>query len=511
MRLERGPVGDAAAALLGAAGPFAFAPWDVTPLAPLALAGLFALWLTVGPGRAGWRGWLFGLGFFGVGASWVRESFAFSDVPPAAAIALTVLFVAFLALYPALLGYLQARGSAALPWRVRALAVLPAGWVLSEWVRGWFLTGFPWLQVGYSQVDRPLGGLAPSFGVYGVSWAVALTAGLLLVWLRGGGRDRRVFGPVLVALWGLAWGLGRVEWTAPSGPARSVAVVQGNVAQDLKWQDEKRAQTLAHYLALTRSNWDADLIVWPETAVPDFAHRVQGFLRDLDAEARANGAGVLLGIPFKDPETGRYHNSVLALGEDPSLYHKRHLVPFGEFVPLVSVLGGLLDLLNAPMSDFSPGLRDQPALRVGGLRVGVSICYEDVFGEEVIDALPEADALVNVSNDAWFGDSIAPHQHLQMARMRAVETGRDLVRATNTGISALIDWHGTVTSRVPQFEAVVLRGEVTPRAGLTPYARFGNWPVIVGALITLAGARLRARGFSRTEKRRDRPESTGPI
>jgi apolipoprotein N-acyltransferase len=195
----------------------------------------------------------------------------------------------------------------------------------------------------------------------------------------------------------------------------------------------------------------------------------------------------------------------MALGEEPGVYHKRHLVPFGEYVPLAPLLGGLLDLLNAPMSDFGPGPRRQPALRAGGLRVGVSICYEDAFGEEVIDALPEADVLVNVSNDAWFGDSMAPHQHQQMARMRAVETGRDLIRATNTGISALIDWRGAVTSRARQFEAVVLRGEVTPRTGMTPYARSGNWPVIAGAILTLAGVGLRWRrarsGLPRTAGR----------
>ena len=282
-------------------------------------------------------------------------------------------------------------------------------------------------------------------------------------------------------------GLGHAEWTRPSGPARSVAVVQGNVAQDLKWRDEQRAASMAHHLALTRAHWDADLVVWPETAVPAFAHRVQGFLAELSDEARAHGADVLLGVPFRDAESGRYFNSVMALGSEIGVYHKRHLVPFGEYVPFSPVLGRVLDLLHAPMSDFSAGPAGQPPLPVDGLRVGVSVCYEDAFGEEVIDALPAADLLVNLSNDAWFGDTVAPHQHQQMARMRAVETGRDLVRATNTGVSALIDWQGSVTARVPQFQSVVLRGSVTPRSGTTPYAALGNVPVVLGAGLTLLG------------------------
>jgi apolipoprotein N-acyltransferase len=475
--------------VVGAALPLAFAPWELSPLAPLLLAVLFGLWLQPqAPGRAALRGWLFGLGFFGAGTSWVRESFGFSDVPAAAALVLTAGFVAFLALYPALLGYLQGRLAGGLSGRWRALGVLPAGWVLLEWVRGWFLTGFPWIQVGYSQVEAPLGWLAPVFGAYGVGWAVAASAGLLVVLARGGWRERVGAGTALAALWVVAWGLGQVEWTQASGPPRNVAVVQGNIAQDLKWKDEQRVASMAHYLALTREHWDADLVVWPETAVPAFAHRVRPFLADLADEARTHGAGLLLGIPFRDLETGRYYNSVMSLGAEVGVYHKRHLVPFGEYVPLSSVLGRLLDLLNAPMSDFSSGPPDQPPLPVDGLQVGVSICYEDAFGEEVMHALPAADLLVNVSNDAWFGDTVAPHQHQQKARMRAIEAGRDLIRATNTGISAIINWRGAVTASAPQFQSAVLRGVVIPRTGTTPYAVLGNAPVVAGAVFTLLAA-----------------------
>jgi apolipoprotein N-acyltransferase len=486
---------DLGALAAGALTPLGFAPWEAWPAAVAGLAGLFALWLSASPARAALRGWLFGVGLFGVGASWVRESFQFSEVPAPAAIGLTALFVVFLALYPALAGYLAVRFGRGLSPALRAVAVFPAAWVLLEWVRGWLLTGFPWLQVGYTQVDGPLAALAPVIGAYGVGWAVAAGAGLVVVLAVGSPRARGMAVGAL-ALLVLAGRLaGTVSWTSAAGPPLRVAVVQGNVAQTIKWRDEERAATLALYRGLTRGHWDADLVVWPETAIPAFAHRVWDFIAELTAEAVAHGSDLLTGVPYADPETGRYYNSVIALGAEPGLYHKRHLVPFGEYVPLAAVLGRLLDLLNAPMSDFSAGRSGQPPLAVAGTRVGVSICYEDAFGEQVAAALPGAEVLVNVSNDAWFGDSVAPHQHQQMARMRALETGRDLVRATNTGVSAIIDWRGRVTGQVPQFQVSVLRGEVTPRRGATPYVRTGDLPAVLGvvAVLVLAGPLRRRR------------------
>jgi len=500
-----GLLADGAALAAGAALPLAFAPFGRGPLAPLALAVLFALWMRTAPGRSAWRGWLFGLGVFGVGASWVRESFEFSAVPAAAAVALTALFVAYLAAFPALLGYLQARWAAGVERGLRLWAVLPAGWVIAEWGRGWLLTGFPWLAVGYSQIDTPLAGFAPIAGVYGVSAAVALCAAALVALLEGRWPSRLGYLGILLVIGLAGWAAGRVEWTSPAGEPRRVAIVQGNVAQQMKWRDGEREATLDRYLALTRAHWDAHLVVWPETAVPAFAHRVEGFLRALAAEAQSHGSAVLLGIPYADLESGHYYNSVMALAEESAFYHKRHLVPFGEYVPLAALLGRVLDLLNAPMSDFSAGPRDQPPLTIAALRVGVSICYEDVFGEKVIDQLPQATVLVNVSNDAWFGDSVAPDQHLEIARMRAVETGRPLVRATNTGVSALIDWRGRVSARAPQFEVWVLRGEVRPREGLTPYARGGNGPIVAGAL----GALLLAAVLTRRRARTGSPHSVG--
>jgi len=309
------------------------------------------------------------------------------------------------------------------------------------------------------------------------------------------GWERRAAAAGLVALWSAGAALGLVEWTRPEGTPLRASVVQANIQPSMKWDPDALVPVLQAHLELTRELLQgSDLIVWPETAVPAFLDEVRdGLIDPLSQTAREAGTTIVLGVPYRELDTGRYYNGLLSIGAGEDLYAKRHLVPFGEFMPFKTWLGPLVKMFEVPMSDFSRGARGDSLLDVGGYQAGASICYEDAFAEEVIQALPAAAYLINVSNDAWFGDSVAPHQHQQMARMRAVETGRDLIRATNTGISALIDSRGAITSRVPQFEAVVLRGEVTPRTGMTPYARSGNWPVVVGAILTLAGVGLRRR------------------
>ena len=293
------------------------------------------------------------------------------------------------------------------------------------------------------------------------------------------GRRRWAYAVALALLWGGGWLAGLVTWSEPVGGRREVVLVQGNVPQHLKWLPEQRQRTMDLYLSLSRKHWGADLVIWPETAVPAFFHVAEPLLQQVRDEALEHGTELLVGIPVKDLGSGRYYNSVVTLGEQSGVYRKRHLVPFGEFLPFVDILGPIVDFMKIPMSEFSPGPRSQPLLSAGGLRVGVSFCYEDGFGEEVIEALPDATVLVNVSNDAWFGDSIAPAQHLQMARMRAIETGRYLLRATNTGISAIIGPGGEVLAQSPQFESHALRGSVQGMQGMTPYAFVGNWGIVL--------------------------------
>ncbi|OGI68767.1 MAG: apolipoprotein N-acyltransferase [Candidatus Muproteobacteria bacterium RBG_16_60_9] len=485
---------DFIALLAGAATPLAFAPFDLFPLALLAPAVLFVLWNGTSGARAAWRGFLFGFGMFGVGVSWIYVSLhTYGNMPAPLAGLAVVFFVALLAAFPAAVGWLQAYfQTLAIGWRL--VLVAPAIWVLLEWSRSWFLTGFPWLHLGYSQVDTPLAAIAPLAGVYGVSFAAAASAGLLAAaWV-----DRRLAGrlyvPAAAALWIVAWLIGSITWVQPLGAPIQAALVQGNTPLTVKWRPEYRNEIVDKYLALSDSALGAQLIVWPEAAVPDYFDRIGPTLVPrIERIAKDRDADFLVGAIERDPGKSTYYNSVFVIGGAAGSYRKQHLVPFGEFLPLPALLGGLLNYLQIPMSNFSVGTGDQALLRAAGHVIGVSVCYEDAFGEEVIKALPAASLLVNVSEDSWFGRSFAPHQRLQMARMRAIEAGRPMLRAANTGPSAIIDHRGLVLARSPQFQSYVLQGSVQPTVGATAYARIGNVPVVSALLIVLGALAWRAR------------------
>jgi len=481
---------DAVTLAAGALLSLGFAPVGWFPLAIICPALLFLLWHGASPARAAWRGFLFGLGLFGVGASWVFVSLHnFGNMAAPLAGVATFLFVAILAGSPAIAGWAQARlapSGAQGAGAAHYLLVVPALWVLTEWLRGTFLSGFPWLHLGYSQIDTPLAGFAAWLGVYGVSLVSAVIAAALAVALRWPTHALRVSLPVIVGITLLGYGLGRIEWSTPADGALRVALVQENVPLRIKWAARYREEIIARYLVRSRAHLDTDLIVWPEAAVPAYLDEVDGLRSELRALAANAGPAFLTGIVER--ERGRhYYNSALLAGRDgEATYRKRHLVPFGEYLPLKPWLQWLLDYLQIPMSDFSVGPAEQPALVVKGQVLGLSICYEDAFGEEVIRSLPAATVLVNLSEDAWFGNSLAPHQRLQMARMRALETARPMVRSANTGPSALIDHRGVVQARSAQFEELVLRAEVVPRAGATPYVRVGNWLAVMLALALVA-------------------------
>jgi len=475
----------AAAFVVGALSVLAFAPFDLFLVPLLTLALLFRLWLDLSPRRAFFIGWLFGCGFMVFGVYWIRISIdQFGNVGTPLAIAAALLFALFIALYFGLAGWLgRALGGSR---RLQLLLVLPAVWGLVEWLRGWLLTGFPWLAMGYSQIDSPLAGYLPLLGVYGGGWLVALSAGLLVLLVTEAPQRWR-WAAVGVVLWIGGDLLQQQQWTRPLGERLKVSLVQPSIPQALKWKPEIRLSTLRKYAELSRTRWGDDLVIWPETAVPDYLFRVkEDFLLPLADEAESHGTHLMLGVPIVNLETGRYYNAAWVAGEPGDAYFKRHLVPFGEFLPLESLLEPLLSFMEIPMSDFAVGTQPRPLVEVDGTPVGVSICYEDAFGEEVIQALPDAAYLVNLSNDAWFGDSLAPHQHLQIARMRALETGRPLLRATNTGISALIGPRGEILAATPAFEEVVLSGTIQPRAGATPFVHTGN-ALVVGLMLAALG------------------------
>jgi apolipoprotein N-acyltransferase len=501
----------------------AFAPFELPVLALLCLTLLFSLWAgTERPRRAAWLGFLFGLGLFGGGVSWVYVSLhTFGGMPAAMAVLATLAFCAYLALFPALAGSLQARlpRSTAVPWP-RLLLAMPALWLLGEWLRGWLLTGFPWLGLGYAQSDSALLGYAPLLGMYGCSLLVALAAGLLAAMLhatrlQATGTPSKNYtklliikGFVLACLYGGGAMLQQHEWTTALGEPLPVALVQGNVAQEMKFDPQRYAATLATYQQLIEdsltpasaarptsasgdnappANLPARLIVLPETALPRLLDAIDpAYLEALRQRLHAANADALIGVPLRD-RAGQFYNASFSLGRSPTqFYAKSHLVPLGEFVP--PEFAWILQVMSIPLSDFSPPRHALQPLPIAGQQVAVNICYEDAFGEEIIRQLPQATLLVNQSNVAWFGQSLAPVQHLQIARLRAAEAGRPMLRATNTGVTALIDHRGQVSAQLPGYQQAVLRGLVQGRSGSTPYVRWGNRPVLLIAALMLLAA-----------------------
>ncbi|CAB1367485.1 apolipoprotein N-acyltransferase [Denitratisoma oestradiolicum] len=468
------------AALLGAITVAGFAPLEWFPLPLLTLAGLFVLWRQAGSGRqAALLGLAWGLGCFLTGVSWVYVSL--HDVggmaAPLAAVA-TLAFCAVLALFPALVGYgyFRLRSNRPLPD-----ALLLAGlWALGEWLRGWIFTGFPWLALGYSQTPpSPLAGFAPILGVYGIGGILALMAALLAAWF--GRRDISISPrPVLLILLAFLVGgslLRLVSWSHPVGSPLEVALLQGNVPQSLKWNPEQLPLSLKRYGDLAIGH-PAQLTVLPETAIPLFFDQIPAdYLRALAGQGE-----LLLGAALRQADGG-YVNGAVALGPDRGIqtYAKRHLVPFGEYVP--PGFAWFFQLVRIPLSDFSAGPERQPPLSIAGQKVAPNICYEDLFGEEILKALPEATLLINLSNTAWFGDSLAQPQHLQIARLRALETARPMLRATNTGMTAAVAPDGRVTQALPAFRSDALRVSVQGHAGITPYVRHGNKAALGLALL----------------------------
>jgi len=287
--------------------------------------------------------------------------------------------------------------------------------------------------------------------------------------------------------------LSTIDWTENEGEAIRVSLIQGNIPQELKWEKDVYQPTLERYLELSRMHWDSDLIVWPETAISGFSHQAEGFIDQLWQEAKSNETDLLTGVLYLNHETGDYYNALLGLSDERSLYFKSHLVPFTEYLPFRSMLGGIIDFMNVPMSSFSSGSFEQEPLNLAGNPIAMSICYEDVFGEELVRRVPKATILANVSNDGWFGGSSAAYQHQQIARMRALEAGRPLLRATNTGVSSIMDHKGRLLE-VSELNIIdVVSADVQPKSGLTPYARFQNYAIVLLVFGILLLSRLLRR------------------
>lgn len=463
--------------LAGALLPLAFAPYDLPFMALVSIVLFLILLRSLTPKQAAVIGYAFGWGYFGHGVYWVYFSIHhFGHAPLWLAIIIMLGMVAILALYMALFAYLMNRFFKQ-NMAVRYLLAFPSLWVGLEALRGVLFTGFPWLSLGFSQIDTWLSGWAPVVGVLGVSWFVVVTVGVVLYCFYGVKRPRRVLSVVLLLVaWAGGFWLNEVNWTKPAGEPIKVALLQGNVPQEIKWLRSFRQINNGIYLDMTRQQVDVDLVVWPETAVPAFFHSVQGSLIPvLKREADDHQMDIILGLPVMPGGDSQYYNGLHSVRYPKEFYLKRHLVPLGEYMPLKPFSTIILGFLDIPLSDFSAGNNEQKLLTGGGYPFASSICYEDVFQQTSIDGLPEAAYLVNVSNDTWFGDTIAPYQHLQMARMRALESGRYLLRSTNTGITAIVDPSGQITRQAPMFKRFSLTGEITPLKGATPFVQGGWW------------------------------------
>ena len=478
------------ALVLGSLLPLAFAPFSIWPLAIL----IPALMLGVVQSDLSTRnlffaGWIFGIGYFGFGVYWIYNSLHdFGMAPPVVAGGITGLLVVILALAPALTFNFWCYSRR--HFGDFSLWLWPLFWFGLEWIRGWILTGMPWLSLGYSQTSSPLSGFAPLIGVYGISALCLFMAVALFLLLR----DRRYsMLLILVAIPLSGWLLQQVEWTAPQAQSLKVTMVQGNIPQEVKWRRDQRQNIFNTYWRETSRFWDSDLIIWPETALPGNSEEIeQSVLQPMQETVIEQGTTIISGLVGSDKRSGRYYNSAVLLGTERVWYHKRHLVMFGEYYPLRGLLDFLRGWINIPYSDLTPGPREQALMQVNDSTLGVSICFEDVFSRDILLALPAANLLVNLSNDAWFGNSTAPHQHMQIAQMRSQETRRAMMRSTNTGVSAFIDHKGRVIARTEQFKTQSITELVQGRGGLTPFYYFAKIQGML-AILPFVGVLILAR------------------
>lgn len=492
--------------LAGLALPLGFAPFTWKFIPYLSFSILFLLWRDAGRFRAIWVGYLFALGMFASGVSWVYVSLHdFGNMAAPLATVAVALFVALLALFGALAGWLQSvckfRSDA---WHL--FLVMPSAWLLTEWLRSWVLTGFPWLSVGFSQVGWLTDGYAAVIGVHGVSLIVlVLAAGLAyLVSTKAVSKFAVGFGMIVIVL--IGWAMAQITWTKPTGQPLAVSLVQGDVAILDKWRADKRQQIISRYLNMSGINPAPDLIVWPEAALPEYLHQLEDNFWARLKELSGRGTNLLTGVVEYSRRNGQpeFYNSAMLIpaGEyanteeqvqHAQLYRKSHLVPFGDYIPFASVLHWILNYFHIPMSDFSSWQGKQPPMLIKGELAEVSICYEDSFGSEIIRRLPQAGILINLSEDGWFGRSIGPLQRVEMAQMLALETGRPIVRAANTGVTAFIDHNGKVIAKLPQYQPGVLSEKVQAMEGSTPYVQWGNWPVVIISLSMLLGGYIGCR------------------
>ena len=431
-----------------------------------------------------WIGWLFGIGLFGFGTSWISVSIdLYGGASPLLAWTLTLIFCVSLGIFYAIFSYAYKR------WLHDNLLGSTLGfsslWVVFEWLRSWIFSGFPWLYLGYSHLETPLSGYAPIGSVFAVSFLCALSAGLLFAVILNPQKPIKIIAVCfLFLIWISGSMLKNIAWTSPASQNPiDIAIYQPNIPQEKKWEWQYRAYIKEKIANKISQLLGHDLIVLPEAAIPDYFSNSATLLTPITRKAQQLDSALLLGIPTLSSDGQNSYNSVMILGAGDGIYHKRRLVPFGEYVPFENQLRGLIEFFDLPMSNFAQGKQDQSLLNVQDILIAPFICYEIAYADLVLREAKKADVVVTLSNDSWFGNTMGPHKHLQIARMRALETGRFVIRATNNGISAIINPKGIVTTTAPQFKEAVMTGKVYSMQGNTPASSAGL-PITIGGCWT---------------------------
>lgn len=480
------------AILAGALLPFAFAPFNYYLLTIIPPAILLTIWLQTTPKQAFWSGWLFGLGFFGVGVSWVYVSLHhFGNMGPLLAGFITALFIMYLSAFIAVQGYCFARFFPTQNLE-KMLFIFPACWVIFEALRGWVFTGFSWVFLGDSQVSSPLRGLGPILSVYGMSFAIAFTSAVVVALFKIKQLKTKIFLVIaVILLWGSAALLSQIKWTHPVGDKIKVSLIQGNISQSLKWDPQHARESAKLYYQLTQEHWDSNIIIWPEAALILPGNEAAEFLYNLDKIASSKNVALLTGMPYFNQEQKRYYNSLITVGNATGIYLKRHLVPFGEFMPLRTWTDALSKIFDIPMSDLYSGPAEQPLLTAHGVTIAPYICYEITYPQEVLATLNNAQLIVTINDDSWFAQSFAAAQQAQIAQVRSLETGRYQLFITNTGITAIINPQGQIETQIPTDKVAVLTGYIYAMEGATPLMTYSIYIILGLILLRLIVSALR--------------------